>query len=184
MFQGCALRVGRPKAYTGPPGSKEQEATRMLSTAGLNLAATGGEATSCIQMANMLTVEELREEYDDILDDVKGEMEKYGEVEALEIPRPPPAGEEVPDYIGIAFVHFKEKTSAIKAQIELEGRTFGGNNVACNFYPEDMFKNKEWCDILKKTAPPPLAPVATGEHGMIPANLLGGPAPPSNAIAN
>ena len=67
------------------------------------------------------------------------EMEKYGEVEKCEIPRPPPEGEEVPDYVTMIFVKYKEVGSAIKAQVELEGRTFGGKAVACNFFFFNVF---------------------------------------------
>ena len=182
MFQGCTLRVGRPKAYNGPPGSAQMENQRMLSTAGLNLAATGGNATCAIQMSNMLEIDELRTEYDDILEDIVGEMEKYGEVEKCEIPKPPPEGEEVPDYVTMIFVKYKEVGSAIKAQVELEGRTFGGKAVACNFFPEDLFDKGEWCDIVKKSKPV-LSAIPDHDAGMLPANLLGGPDIPASANA-
>jgi len=154
----------------------------MLSTSGLNLKATGGEATCAIQMKNMLDVDELRNEYDEIYEDIVGEMEKYGEVDSAEIPRAPAEGEEIPDYVTMIFVKYKEVGSAIKAQVELEGRTFAGKSVSCNFFPEDMFDKKDWCDIVKKTTVV-LAAVPEHDAGMLPANLLGGPDIPASANA-
>lgn len=181
MFSGCSLRVGRPKAYMGPPGSAQAQQAAMMAGAGMNTMGGlgGGTPTVAIQMQNMVTVEELRddEEFADLVEDIRGEMEKYGPVDTLEIPRPPVDGE-VPEGCGIIYVKFKEVTGAIKAQLELEGRTFGGNCVTCSFYPEDLFDKQEWCDIVErnKPKPEPVAPEA-GDGHTLPANLLGGYAP-------
>merc|ERR1712087_756885 len=55
-------------------------------------------------LLNMVTEEELRdeEEYEDILEDIREECGKYGEVRSLEIPRPLP-GVDVPG-VGKVFV--------------------------------------------------------------------------------
>lgn len=181
MCSGCSLRVGRPKAYQGPPGSAAAQQAAMLAASGMSMMAmaTAGEPSECIQMANMLTVDELRddEEYNEIVEDIKGEMDSYGEVDSVQIPRPPAEGE-VPDYVSIVYVKYKEVASAIKAQMELEGRTFGGNSVACHFYPTDKYDAGEWEDISKKNepVPEPEAPQPGMPHAL-PADLLGGAAP-------
>lgn len=181
MCNGCSLRVGRPKAYQGPPGSAQAQQAAMMASGGMAFAGLGGgEPTSCIQMANMLSVDELKDddEYTEILEDVLGEMKNYGEVDSMEIPRPPTEGD-IPDYISIVYVKYVEVASAIKAQMELEGRTFGGNSVACNFFPEDKFDAKEWCDIAKvneEKKKEPEAPQPGMPHAL-PADLLGGHAP-------
>merc|ERR1740133_646851 len=107
-MSGCSLRVGRPKAYQGPPGSAQAQQAMIAG-------GSTGEPTLVIQMANMVTVDELRddEEYTDILEDVKGEMASYGEVASMEIPRPPAEGE-VPDCCGIIYVKYTEVAHAIK----------------------------------------------------------------------
>lgn len=178
MFQGCSLRVGRPKAYQGPPGSTEQSNAMAISSAALNMQGTGGKATQCIQMGNMLTVDELRveEDYQEIFDDVKGELDKYGTIEKMVIPKPPAEGD-VPDCVSLVYVKYEQVKDAIAAQVALEGRTFADNSVSCCFYPEDKFEAEEWVDIIKLTAPKP-EPVAPVHQDALPANIFGGPAPP------
>jgi splicing factor U2AF subunit len=71
-FAGCSLRVGRPKAYTGPPGSQPPAGTLF------NAAPTGPKQTptTCLQLSKMVTLEELKdeEEYADIVEDIEGEI--------------------------------------------------------------------------------------------------------------
>ena len=56
-----------------------------------------GLPTEVLCLLNMVTEEEFRdeEEYEDILEDIREECSKYGEVRSLEIPRPLP-GVDVP----------------------------------------------------------------------------------------
>ncbi|CAH2266817.1 jg9432 [Pararge aegeria aegeria] len=60
-----------------------------LQVAGLTLAGAG-PATEVLCLLNMVTPDELRdeEEYEDILEDIKEECNKYGCVRSIEIPRP------------------------------------------------------------------------------------------------
>lgn len=204
-FSGCSLRVGRPKAYTGPPGSQPAMAATAGMMSGLGALGNLGMAvvptedpTKCIQMKGMVTLEELQddEEYADIVEDVKEEMDKYGSVQHMEIPRP--AGEVTADHasIGVIYIKYAEVADAIKAQQELEGRTFGGNNVQCNFYPEDKFDAREWIDVVQErekeakakeeaaataneteTQPQDGAESNEDARHQLPADLLGGAAP-------
>merc|ERR1719284_2088107 len=63
-----------------------------------------GLPTEVLCLLNMVTEEELKdeEEYEDILEDIREECSKYGEVRSLEIPRPLP-GVDVPG-VGKVFV--------------------------------------------------------------------------------
>ena len=49
-----------------------------------------GQSTEVLCLLNMVTPDELvdEEEYEDILEDIREECSKYGEVRSLEIPRP------------------------------------------------------------------------------------------------
>lgn len=188
-FNGCSLRVGRPKAYVGPPGTQPPQNAGLM--AGMGVMGMMGMAkmptedpTQCIQMKNMVTIEELKddEEYADIVEDIKEEMDKYGEISEMVIPRP--QGAEIHESVGVIYIKYTEVQSAVKAQMELEGRTFGGNNVQCNFYPVDKFDDKEWIDIAKrneeeqkaKEAAAAAAAEEPSKH-QLPADLLGGMAP-------
>lgn len=57
---------------------------------GLSIIGTGGPPTEVLCLLNMVTPDELRdeEEYEDILEDIKEECNKYGVVRSVEIPRP------------------------------------------------------------------------------------------------
>lgn len=68
-----------------------------LQVPGLNLMSSDVNSTEILCLLNMVTEEELQdeEEYEEILEDVKEECNKYGQVKSIEIPRPIP-GVEVP----------------------------------------------------------------------------------------
>lgn len=57
---------------------------------GLSLVGTSGPATEVLCLLNMVTPDELRDEdeYEDILEDIREECNKYGVVRSIEIPRP------------------------------------------------------------------------------------------------
>jgi splicing factor U2AF subunit len=57
---------------------------------GLSLVGASGPATEVLCLLNMVTPDELKdeEEYEDILEDIKEECNKYGVVRSIEIPRP------------------------------------------------------------------------------------------------
>ena len=98
-----------------------------------------GLPTEVLCLLNMVTEEELRdeEEYEDILEDIREECSKYGEVRSLEIPRPLP-GVDVPGVgkvcavqvlfvititmIVQVFVEFCSDGECQKAQHALSGR--------------------------------------------------------------
>ena len=81
-----------------------------------------GMPTEVLCLLNMVTEDELRdeEEYEDILEDIREECSKYGEVRSLEIPRPLP-GVDVPG-VGKVFVEFTSDGDCQKAQHALSGR--------------------------------------------------------------
>jgi len=114
-------------------------------------------------MLNMVTAEELipDEDYTDILEDIREECEKYGEVEDLEIPRPteatkkkgggggeetkwaPKTGAEMAETreekqkkdedrgVGRVYVLFRTLEGAQKGVRAIAGRQFGGRVIIC-----------------------------------------------------
>lgn len=136
QFNGCALRVGRPRAYVPPE----------VLAAGL--AMTPSIVPTCaIQLKNMVKPDELRDdiEYQEIKDEIHEEMTGFGEIDSVEIPRP--LGEAVPVYCGNVYIKYKEIRAAAVAQENMEGRTFGGASVQCCFYPEEKFNSQEWINL-------------------------------------
>jgi splicing factor U2AF 65 kDa subunit len=67
-----------------------QAAPVQIQVPGLSIVGSSGPATEVLCLLNMVTPDELKdeEEYDDILEDIKEECNKYGVVRSIEIPRP------------------------------------------------------------------------------------------------
>lgn len=76
--------VGAKNATVG------QIAPVQIQVPGLSGVGASGPATEVLCLLNMVTADELKdeEEYDDILEDIKEECNKYGVVRSIEIPRP------------------------------------------------------------------------------------------------
>lgn len=81
-----------------------QIAPVQIQVPGLSLVGTSGPPTEVLCLLNMVTPDELRdeEEYEDILEDIKEECNKYGVVRSVEIPRPI-EGVEVPGCGKVSF---------------------------------------------------------------------------------
>lgn len=112
---------------------------------GLNLTGAGeAPATEVLCLLNMVTEEELEdeEEYDEILEDVKEECNKYGQVKSIEIPRPI-TGVDVPG-VGKIFVEFTSKSECQKAQRALTGRKFANRVVVTSYYDPDKYHRRQF----------------------------------------
>jgi len=111
-------------------------------------------------LKNMVTMAELTtssdEEFQDTLDDVRDECNKFGKVVQVVIPRPTKDGadgkyEEGKDGddgrrglgVGRIFVHFSEAAEAAKALATLNGRLFNERRVEAAFFSEDKFKARQ-----------------------------------------
>ncbi|CAH2106243.1 unnamed protein product [Euphydryas editha] len=114
-----------------------------LQVAGLTLAGAG-PATEVLCLLNMVTPDELRdeEEYEDILEDIKEECNKYGCVRSIEIPRPID-GVEVPG-CGKVFVEFNSIADCQKAQQTLTGRKFSNRVVVTSYFDPDKYHRREF----------------------------------------
>ncbi|KAF7652249.1 hypothetical protein LDENG_00099220 [Lucifuga dentata] len=73
------------------------------------------------------------EEYEDILEDMKEECQKYGSVVSLLIPKENPGK-------GQVFVEYANSSDSKEAQRLLMGRTFDGKFVVATFYPLSAYK--------------------------------------------
>jgi len=112
---------------------------------GMQQVQTGsGPATEVLCLLNLVTKEELRddEEYDDIVDDIKTECNKYGVVKSLEIPRPID-GVEVPG-LGKVFVEFNSVMDCQKAQQQLTGRKFASRVVVTSYVEPDRYHRRDF----------------------------------------
>ncbi|RLN27287.1 hypothetical protein BBJ28_00016893, partial [Nothophytophthora sp. Chile5] len=102
-----------------------------------------GTPSRIIVLLNMVTPEELEdeEEYADILDDIKGECERFGAVASLVLPRP---RDGMPAAVGKVFVEFSEVQAAQGAATELHGRGFSNRTVIVEFMDEGAYARREF----------------------------------------
>lgn len=93
----------------------------------------------------MLSADELKddEEYEEILDDMKGEGEKYGNLVNVVIPRPGPNGETAPG-VGKVFLEYADIEGSTKARLGLHGRKFTGRQAVAIFYEESKYSKGEY----------------------------------------
>ncbi|XP_020696785.1 splicing factor U2af large subunit B-like isoform X1 [Dendrobium catenatum] len=105
----------------------------------------GSVPTKVICLTQVVTEDELKddEEYEDIVEDMRGEGGKYGALVNVVIPRPSPNGETNPG-VGKVFLEYVDPDGAMKARQGLHGRKFGGNQVVAIFYPENKFALREY----------------------------------------
>jgi len=107
--------------------------------------------TRVLQLLNMLTGEQLVDEYEyqDIYEDIQQECEKYGRILSITIPRPRVTEGKLDPTIpvhgvGRIFVEYSTKDDAIKAQQMLGGRKFNNRTILTSFYDEDLYEMRDF----------------------------------------
>lgn len=88
-----------------------------------------------LRLLNLIDDSHLQDEdqYEDVLDDMREECEKYGSVVSLLIPKENPGK-------GQVFVEYSSSSDSKEAQRRLTGRTFDGRFVVATFYPLSAYR--------------------------------------------
>ncbi|XP_050423905.1 splicing factor U2AF 50 kDa subunit [Adelges cooleyi] len=136
------LIVQRASIGAKNPGLGQVPVT--IQVPGLTVVGTAGPPTEVLCLLNMVTPDELKdeEEYEDILEDIREECNKYGVVRSLEIPRPI-EGIDVPG-CGKVFIEFNAVADCQKAQQALAGRKFNNRVVVTSFMEPDKYHRREF----------------------------------------
>ncbi|KAL3592028.1 hypothetical protein D5086_010668 [Populus alba] len=94
--------------------------------------------TKVVCLTQVVTGDELKDddEYEDILEDMRMEAGKFGQLVNVVIPRPRPNGENAPG-VGKVFLEYADTEGSSKARAGMNGRKFDGNQVVAVFYPEN-----------------------------------------------
>uniref|UniRef100_A0A0E0MI75 Splicing factor U2af large subunit n=1 Tax=Oryza punctata TaxID=4537 RepID=A0A0E0MI75_ORYPU len=105
----------------------------------------GALPTKVVCLTQVVSADELKddEEYEDIMEDMRLEAGKYGNLINVVIPRPDPSGLPVAG-VGKVFLEYADVDGATKAKTAMHGRKFGGNPVVAVFYPENKFASAEY----------------------------------------
>ncbi|KAG6773946.1 hypothetical protein POTOM_021291 [Populus tomentosa] len=103
--------------------------------------------TKVVCLTQVVTGDELKDddEYEDILEDMRMEAGKFGQLVNVVIPRPRPNGENAPG-VGKVFLEYADTEGSSKARAGMNGRKFDGNQVVAVFYPENKFSQGEYDD--------------------------------------
>ncbi|XP_043708875.1 splicing factor U2af large subunit B-like isoform X4 [Telopea speciosissima] len=103
------------------------------------------KATKFVCLTQAVIADELKDdkEFESILEDMKTEGGKYGELVNVVIPRPGP-NSELSTGVGKVFLEYADLGGAIKARTFLNGRKFDGRVVMADFYLENSFVKGEY----------------------------------------
>ncbi|KAF6266766.1 hypothetical protein COO60DRAFT_1291678 [Scenedesmus sp. NREL 46B-D3] len=94
-------------------------------------------ASRIVVLKNAVEVEELSSptDYEEIVQDMQDECNKYGTVIKLTIPRPS-ADTAHPNGLGLVIIEYSDVNAALKAKQAMHGRKFGGHVVEGTFLQE------------------------------------------------
>lgn len=161
-----AATTGRSATSTGISGTAQFLAQSSI----LEKADEPAPATRVILMLNMVEADELYDDQDyaDILEDIRDECSKFGEVEGVRIPRPVPKSTkwepsdsaaqtaeknrriDQENGVGRVYVMYADTESAVRAMQALGGRQFAGRTILVASCSEE--------DFLGPAPPPPPSP--------------------------
>ncbi|CAH8256315.1 unnamed protein product [Arabidopsis lyrata] len=107
----------------------------------------GGTPTKIVCLTQVVTADDLRddEEYADIMEDMRQEGGKFGNLVNVVIPRPNPDHDPTPG-VGKVFLEYADVDGSSKARSGMNGRKFGGNQVVAVYYPEDKYLQGDYED--------------------------------------
>lgn len=159
------LIVQRASVGAKNANSSSQSAPVTIQVPGMSGVGASGPATEVLCLLNMVTADELRdeEEYEDILEDIKEECNKYGIVRSIEIPKPIEGefiysfidcvvelitysshlGVDIPG-LGKVFVEFNSIMDCQQAQQALTGRKFSDRVVVTSYFDPDKYHRREF----------------------------------------
>ena len=102
------------------------------------------QRTRVVHLRNAVLEEDLQDDelYAELVDDVLTECGTYGDVDAVEIPRPD--GDEKHEAQGSIFVRFGDELFAEQAIEAFADRSLNGKTILAGYYPEDLFKEKRF----------------------------------------
>ncbi|WZY72647.1 hypothetical protein YC2023_004887 [Brassica napus] len=105
----------------------------------------GGTPTKIVCLTQVVTADDLGddEEYEDIMEDMRQEGGKFGNLVNVVIPRPNPDHDPTPG-VGKVFLEYADVDGAAKARSGMNGRKFGGNQVVAVYYPENKFAQGDY----------------------------------------
>ncbi|ROT39758.1 hypothetical protein SODALDRAFT_293254 [Sodiomyces alkalinus F11] len=106
---------------------------------------TDSDISRVLQLLNMVTPDELldNDDYEEIMEDVRDECSKYGNILEVKIPRAT-SGSRQSAGVGKIYVKYETKESTQAALKALAGRKFADRTVVTTYFPEENFDVNAW----------------------------------------
>lgn len=175
-IHGRHLHIGRPKGYVEPTAPPLPLSLVGTGPIGMEGAANGAtNPTRALLLSNILPIAELRsqEERSVLEEEVLVEALKYGKVEAVAVPPPPPSAQDRGP--GRAYLLYKTVEDALKGRQVFHTRLLDDNRIKAHYVQVEEFelaRSGEWALRQHSVAGIPLsglytiAPVHSGVSGL------------------
>lgn len=148
---GQKLKVGRPRFKKEEPKGKNSDgglnSTSIISLLGitgkavnqniLNQAFRVSPPSRVLCLKGILNIDDLEvdEEYNEIIEDLREELETYGEILSLKIPRPIDEKKDLPGLRNV-YILYKTVEEVTKARIDIGKRLYRGRIVEACYHDE------------------------------------------------
>lgn len=150
---GQNLKVGRPKTYSGSQPASATERNTLMGgytlptiSAYANITDVNKQgplkplrvflSSEVLCIRNMVSRQELEENYEDLVDDIREHVNRFGQVLEVYIPQEG-------DFVGNVYLEFPTVAEAKVVRNALSGLTFNGSTLEISFIPFEMFKERE-----------------------------------------
>ncbi|OMJ95139.1 hypothetical protein SteCoe_1507 [Stentor coeruleus] len=150
---GQNLKVGRPKTYSGSQPASATERNTLMGgytlptiSAYANITDVNKQgplkplrvflSSEVLCVRNMVSKQELEENYEDLVDDIREHVNRFGQVLEVYIPQEG-------DFVGNVYLEFPTVAEAKVVRNALSGLTFNGSTLEISFIPFEMFKERE-----------------------------------------
>jgi RNA recognition motif-containing protein len=163
-FKNHEIKISRPKHYTGSQPTNISSMNCLFGNYALKntkkraleeIAASNPKVLKKIEpvskvlcLKNIVKSSDFQSEaeFNDILDDIRYEAQKYGKIEAIVLPRPGEKGS------GNAYIEYETVEQAMAARKILSTKRFNGKFVDAGFHPEVMFLAKDFRETWELNA--------------------------------
>lgn len=166
---GQKLKVGRPRFKKESPNQKGKAGQDPNSTTMLSLLGITGKAVNqnilnqpfrisppsrvlCLKGCLNIDDLEVDEEYNEIIEDIREELEKYGTILSLKIPRPVDEKKDLPGLRNV-YILYKTVEEVTKARIDIGKRLYRGRIVEACYHDELLYKQDKFDLKLKLLSP-------------------------------
>ena len=150
---GQNLKVGRPKTYSGSQPASATERNTLMGgytlptiSAYANITDANKQgplkpmrvflSSSVLCVNNMISAEELKDNYDEIVEDVRVYVLKFGQLLEIYVPREG-------NFKGNVYLEFPTIAEAKTVRKVLSNMSFNGNSLDISYIPFEKFKERE-----------------------------------------